>query len=408
MCHHEAVKALVEQPRGALSGREVPDGALEQVGARVLHAGSSPRRRSGGRRRSAGRRSGRQQLLLGRAHVGDHAVRPAPRPARSRTCLGQRAHRRAGEADSAPSSASSSEPAARRWRPARARARSRSGLRPKPTTSAPATCSWAASPIDPPIRPTPRTAILIRGGRARTAVGQLLQHLGGGVPVHAGVGDRLAVGERRAGPRGPGARRPGTTPASRRRSRCCRPRPGAPTSAAAAGWRVWSLRLLSCEASITTRSGRPAARSCPSASSTALGAVVGRVRARRAGSCGSRGCRVVWRIAGVPALVDTCESVRHRGGAHGVDRDLHVAVGAVLEARPASTGRSRAGGAIWLSVVRAPIAPQATASEMYCGVIGSRNSQPDRQAERRGPRAAARAPCAARCSRRPSRRGAGR
>ena len=31
---------------------------------------------------------------------------------------------------------------------------------------------------------------------------------------------------------------------------------------------------------------------------------------------------------------------------------------------------------IWLSVVRAPIAPQLTASEMYCGVIGSRNSQP--------------------------------
>ena len=31
---------------------------------------------------------------------------------------------------------------------------------------------------------------------------------------------------------------------------------------------------------------------------------------------------------------------------------------------------------IWLSVVRAPIAPQATVSEMYCGVIGSSNSQP--------------------------------
>ena len=31
---------------------------------------------------------------------------------------------------------------------------------------------------------------------------------------------------------------------------------------------------------------------------------------------------------------------------------------------------------IWLSVVRAPIAPQETASAMYCGVIGSRNSQP--------------------------------
>ena len=31
---------------------------------------------------------------------------------------------------------------------------------------------------------------------------------------------------------------------------------------------------------------------------------------------------------------------------------------------------------IWLSVVRAPIAPQETASAMYWGVIGSRNSVP--------------------------------
>jgi hypothetical protein len=30
----------------------------------------------------------------------------------------------------------------------------------------------------------------------------------------------------------------------------------------------------------------------------------------------------------------------------------------------------------WLSVVRAPMAPQATASAMYCGVIGSSHSQP--------------------------------
>jgi len=30
----------------------------------------------------------------------------------------------------------------------------------------------------------------------------------------------------------------------------------------------------------------------------------------------------------------------------------------------------------WLSTVRAPIAPQATVSAMYCGVIGSRNSHP--------------------------------
>ena len=37
---------------------------------------------------------------------------------------------------------------------------------------------------------------------------------------------------------------------------------------------------------------------------------------------------------------------------------------------------------IWLSVVRAPIAAHVTASEMYCGVIGSRNSLPVGEPER--------------------------
>ncbi len=36
---------------------------------------------------------------------------------------------------------------------------------------------------------------------------------------------------------------------------------------------------------------------------------------------------------------------------------------------------------VWLSVVRAPIAPQATVSAMYCGVIGSSHSQPIGSAE---------------------------
>src|SRR3954451_5079454 len=36
---------------------------------------------------------------------------------------------------------------------------------------------------------------------------------------------------------------------------------------------------------------------------------------------------------------------------------------------------------IWLSVVRAPMAPQATVSEMYCGVIRVEELAPDRQAE---------------------------
>ena len=38
---------------------------------------------------------------------------------------------------------------------------------------------------------------------------------------------------------------------------------------------------------------------------------------------------------------------------------------------------------IWLSVVRAPIAAHETVSEMYCGVIGSRNSQPTGRPRRR-------------------------
>jgi hypothetical protein len=58
------------------------------------------------------------------------------------------------------------------------------------------------------------------------------------------------------------------------------------------------------------------------------------------------------------------------GGVHGIDRDLDVAVGAVTD-RPDASSRWT-----WLSVVRAPIAPQLTRSAMYCGVIVSRNSQP--------------------------------
>src|SRR3954447_7680914 len=104
----------------------------------------------------------------------------------------------------APSSASSSEDAATSIAPSsRARSR-RSALRPKPTTSASSTYSRAASPIEPPIRPTPRTAILIEAGSACVAplahgVGELVEHLDGGVPRHTGVGDRLTVGELRAG-----------------------------------------------------------------------------------------------------------------------------------------------------------------------------------------------------------------
>src|SRR5829696_146928 len=78
---------------------------------------------------------------------------------------------------------------------------SRSGS--KPATSAPSL--WrAASPTEPPIRPTPRTAIRIGPVSAGLAPlphrrGEPVEGQDGVVPVHAGVGDRLAVDERLAG-----------------------------------------------------------------------------------------------------------------------------------------------------------------------------------------------------------------
>ena len=83
------------------------------------------------------------------------------------------------------------------------------------------------------------------------------------VPVHAGVGDRLAVDERLAGHEllGPGDEEGLEHHAD---DRAASRRPAAPAmSAATSGWRSGSLPLLSCEASMITRSGRPAPRSSP-------------------------------------------------------------------------------------------------------------------------------------------------
>ena len=209
---------------------------------------------------------------------------PARPPARPRSARAARRRARSTkQAAGALERPPPSEPAARSSAPRRCGLGQHArGRRPSPTTSAPSSSERAAMPIEPPIRPTPRTAILIpRRGRARAA-GQPVEHVDGGVPVHARVGDRLAVRERRRR-RGPGGRRRGTTRASRRRSRALPPATCAATSAATAGWRSWSLPLLSCEASITRRSGRPAARSFASASATPVGAVVRARRGRRAG-----------------------------------------------------------------------------------------------------------------------------
>ncbi len=95
--HHEAVQPLVEQAAGLLVRRQVPDGALEEVGARVLHAGGLG---AGDRVAAHEARVGRalHEVLLGRAHVGDERVRPRG-VERLAHQLRQHAHRRAGEAE---------------------------------------------------------------------------------------------------------------------------------------------------------------------------------------------------------------------------------------------------------------------------------------------------------------------
>src|SRR5215216_2647835 len=79
---------------------------------------------------------------------------------------------------SAASSASSTDAAVRSIAPAWRASHSRSGSRPNPTTSASPTCSRAARPIEPPIRPTPRTAMRTRSSNRRELLaGQLRRRL---------------------------------------------------------------------------------------------------------------------------------------------------------------------------------------------------------------------------------------
>ena len=196
----------------------------------------------------------------------------------------------------------------------------------------------------------------------------------GGVPVDAAVGDRLAVvelPERRA----PGARRRGTTRASRRRSRRCRRRSGrrrrrrrpagarAPCRCCRARRRSSRARARPAAAQQRERRARPPRRRSSEPP------------CRRAGSRGSRGCRA---CRGSPACRRR-RSRRTRGGAAAA-RTASTATWTLPSVRFLKpTGIDRPDPSwrwIWLSVVRAPIAPQQTASEMYCGVIGSRNSQP--------------------------------
>ncbi len=232
------LQAVVEQAARALGRGQVPAGALEEVGAGVLDPGGL----GAGQRVAADEAlvvaERGDELALGRADVGDDASpgrwRRAPRAASSAQRRRPAPRRRRARRPRRPR------------RPSRRRGRSRpppsarssvAGSGSKPTTSALERARRAASPIEPPIRPTPRTAILIAPRRALDRRGEPVEHRDRVVPVDAGVGDRLAVGELAPGRRGPGGPRPGRTRASRRRSPRCRRRPGRRSRRAATTWR---------------------------------------------------------------------------------------------------------------------------------------------------------------------------
>jgi hypothetical protein len=92
----EVMEPLVQESRGSLQRREVPDRALEEVRARVLNA----RRLRPGHRMSADEAlvvDGFDEALLGRPDVGHEAVLRR-RSERSRHLVRERADRRAREA----------------------------------------------------------------------------------------------------------------------------------------------------------------------------------------------------------------------------------------------------------------------------------------------------------------------
>ena len=91
----QAVEPLVQDPRGALAGREVPGRPVEQVRPRVLHAqglGARDRMAADEALVLGGRRNG----ALRGAHVGHHAIRSGEGQ-RLGAQLRERAHGRAQE-----------------------------------------------------------------------------------------------------------------------------------------------------------------------------------------------------------------------------------------------------------------------------------------------------------------------
>ena len=197
----QRVQALVEHADGALTGgRQVPRRSLEQVRAGVFDPlGLGPRERVTADEALIG--GGVREHALGGADIADDAVRAGGRKRRGDGC-GKRADGAATNTASAPRTASARSSVSLSTAPSSsARART-SGSGSYPQTSASARAR-AARPIEPPISPTPRTAIRIRSGRRlrpggvaiADGSGQPLEHLDGLLPGDAAVGDRLSVAQ---------------------------------------------------------------------------------------------------------------------------------------------------------------------------------------------------------------------
>ena len=240
-------------------------GAVEQVGARVLDAGVL----GTGQRVAADEPRivvGGDDGPLGRADVGDDAVAGG---GSERLADGVRQRSDGDRHEHGLGFATASDERRRR----RDRARrapapfvTRRPERSKPATVAPSR-SRAASAIEPPIRPTPTTAMFTRAVRARTEAARPSRtSTVVSQSMHASVIDWPYVSDSGASRSWRPARRKDSsiTPTIARLP----PSICAPTSAATAGWRSASLPLLSCETSITTRSGRPASRISASACAT--------------------------------------------------------------------------------------------------------------------------------------------
>ena len=290
----QAVQALVEQAGGALARRQVPDRALEEVGAGVLHAAvSAPAIGWPPTKRWSSIAAPRARALVEPTSVTTQSARrgrrapprtwPAARPPARRQ---SRPRRRRAPPRASPRPRSMAPQLAGRRQPLGAAAEAHH-LGAAPRARAGREADRAADQPDAedgdphPVAPRPHRS------------GEPVEHLRGRVPVHAGVGDRLAVGERRVAARSwrPATRNDSSitpTIARCRRASCAatsvRDRGLAGVVLAAVvvrGVDHHALGQAGARAASRARPRRPRRRRSSAR------------RGRRAGSRGSRGCRVV-------------------------------------------------------------------------------------------------------------------